>query len=201
MRRGRRSPGSPTATGPGRQVRTSTAAVAPATPTGNPLGSSKLARQVAILGIVLCAVALSLAYPLRNYIDQRAQLAAAVADQRSLERQVAELQLQQAALSDPDYLRAEAKKRLQYVMPGDTVYVVHAPDLAAPTDDQTATEKSGVPWYSTLWDTLAANGGGPAVGASVLSPAAPAAETSAAEPTGTASGTSTAGDTAATPTP
>ena len=80
---------------------------------------------------MLAVVALSLAYPLRNYLDQKIALAAAVAEQRALEQQLAELHVQQAALSDPDYLRQEAKKRLQYVLPGDTVYVVQAPLTAA----------------------------------------------------------------------
>ena len=42
------------------------------------LPQSALARQVAMLGLVLCAVALSVAFPLRNYLEQRTELAQAV---------------------------------------------------------------------------------------------------------------------------
>ena len=45
-------------------------------PAGSLLPQSTLARQVAILGLVLCAIALSVAFPLRNYLEQRAELAA-----------------------------------------------------------------------------------------------------------------------------
>ncbi|WP_164479109.1 FtsB family cell division protein [Nakamurella antarctica] len=151
--------------GPGRRTR---AANTPAAPLGGPAArkplKSKLLRQVAILGLVLAAVALSLGYPLRDYLDQRAELAAAVAQRQALEQTVANLELQQAALADPDYIKAEAKKRLQYVMPGDTVYVVQAPVLkvapeaAAGAPVATATTQ---PWYSTLWGTLSSPGGQP----------------------------------------
>lgn len=116
---------------------------------------SKLIRQIAVLGLVLAAVALSLAYPFRDYLHQREELAAATAEQHELEMTVAALKEQQAALSDPDYIKAEAKKRLQYVTPGDTVYVVQAP--AAPESEATGTvsaDPEQKPWYSTLWGTL-----------------------------------------------
>jgi cell division protein FtsB len=173
--RGRRPArsGTPT-TGPGRRVRSAGTPVSTVPASKPDLASSKVARQIAILGLVLCAVALSLAYPLRNYLEQRADLAAAVADQRNLEQQVAQLQIQQAALSDPDYIRAQAKERLQYVQPGDTVYVVQAPDPGAAAPSDSAEAASITPWYTTLWDTLASNSG-PAVDPAALN--APASAT------------------------
>ena len=44
-------------------------------------------------------------------------------------------QARKVALSDPDYIAAEARRRLQYVTPGDTVFVVHAPALAPSADE------------------------------------------------------------------
>ena len=119
---------------------------------------SALARQVAILGLVLCAVALSVAFPLRNYLEQRASLAAAVTSQQDLEQQRAELQARKDALLDNDYVAAEARRRLQYVTPGDTVFVVHAPPLADSGDGTSTTPASNEPWYGGLWDTLTEEG-------------------------------------------
>ncbi len=133
MPRGRRSTriGPPT-TGPGRRSRiTSAAAAAAESTTRSGFGGSRLTRQIAVLGVVLAVVALSLAYPLQNYLSQRADLAAAVAQQHQLDQRIAELQIQQAALADPHYIAGEAKRRLQYVKPGDTVYVVQAPPLSS----------------------------------------------------------------------
>ena len=118
------------------------------------LPQSALARQVAILGLVLCAIALSVAFPLRSYLEQRTELAQAVSAQQDLERQRDELQARKTALSDPDYIAAEARRRLQYVTPGDTVFVVHAPALAGGADTAAAGPASDQPWYGSLWSTL-----------------------------------------------
>jgi cell division protein FtsB len=119
---------------------------------------SALARQVAILGLVLCAIALSVAFPLRNYLAQRAELAAAVASEQDLEQERAQLQARKDALSDNDYVAAEARRRLQYVTPGDTVFVVHAPPLADTGDGGAARPAAAQPWYGGLWDTLTEEG-------------------------------------------
>ena len=123
-------------------------------PGRNLLPQSTLARQVAILGLVLCAIALSVAFPLRNYLAQRTELAQAVSTQQDLEQQRDELQARKAALSDPDYIAAEARRRLQYVTPGDTVFVVHAPVVADDAQAAAASAVSDQPWYSNLWATL-----------------------------------------------
>lgn len=116
---------------------------------------SQLVKQVAVLGLVFCAVALALAVPLRNYLSQRTALSASVSHEQELRVQLAALKRQEQALSDPAYIASEAKRRLQYVKPGDTVYVVHAPPLPKPKADAAAAPGTPAPWYSTLWDTLA----------------------------------------------
>lgn len=141
---------------------------------------SPLARQIVALGLALAAVALSLAYPLRGYVQQQAAERAAIAVQRGLEQQIEDLQAQANALEDPAYVRAEAKRRLQYVSPGDTVYVVKLPAGVAAEEDPAvagaATDNAAIdgavtggttpepgpdqtvspdlPWYETLWGTL-----------------------------------------------
>jgi cell division protein FtsB len=127
-------------------------------PGRNLLRQSALARQVASLGLVLCAIALSVAFPLRNYLQQRTELAQAVSTQQDLEQQRDELQARKSALSDPDYIAAEARRRLQYVTPGDTVFVVHAPATADDAAAAAASAGSDQPWYSNLWATLSESG-------------------------------------------
>ena len=122
------------------------------------LPQSALARQVAILGLVLCAIALSVAFPLRSYLAQRTELAQAVATQQDLELQRDELQARKIALEDPDYIAAEAKRRLQYVTPGDTVFVVHAPVLSTAADIAAAEAADDLPWYGSLWNSLSEDG-------------------------------------------
>jgi cell division protein FtsB len=108
--------------------------------------------------LVLCAIALSVAFPLRNYLQQRTELAQAVSTQQALEQQRDELQARKSALSDPDYIAAEARRRLQYVSPGDTVFVGHAPAGAAADQAAAAAAASDQPWYGNLWATLSESG-------------------------------------------
>ncbi|HEY5882135.1 MAG TPA: septum formation initiator family protein [Nakamurella sp.] len=143
---------------PGTARRTGRTWRAPALPGRSLMPRSALARQVAMLGLVLCAVALSVAFPLRNYLEQRAELGAAVASQQDLEQQRAELQDRKNALLDNDYVAAEARRRLQFVTPGDTVFLVHAPALADSGDGTSATPIPTGPWYGGLWDTLTEEG-------------------------------------------
>lgn len=116
--------------------------------------TSQLIKQVAILGLVFCAVALALAVPLRNYLAQRTDLGAEMSAQQQREMTLAALTREQLALADPAFIAAEAKRRLQYVKPGDTVYVVHAPALPATAAAATPPVSAAAPWYSHLWDTL-----------------------------------------------
>ena len=115
---------------------------------------SQLVRQVVVLALVFSAVAFAVAVPLRNYLTQRTELAATVSQEQLLRDQLAALQAQQTAMSDPAYVVSEAKRRLQYVKPGDTIYVVHAPPLAAKKVAAAPKVEPTTPWYSSLWDTL-----------------------------------------------
>jgi cell division protein FtsB len=107
------------------------------------------ARRVAILAIVVCAVALSVAVPLRNYVSQRQELAAVTEQQQKLAAEVGQLTGEQARLSDPGEIAAQARSRLGYVQPGEVPYVVQLP--GAGTADATPDAGSGLPWYQALW--------------------------------------------------
>ena len=83
-----------------------------------------LTRRAAILASAVCAVVLLLAYPLREYAAQRAEINSLREQSAAASRQVAELTEQQRRWQDPAYVRAQARERLHYVMPGETPYVV-----------------------------------------------------------------------------
>ncbi len=108
-----------------------------------------------MLALVFSAVAFAVAVPLRNYLAQRTELATTVSQEQHMRDQLAALQAQEAALADPAYILSEAKRRLQYVKPGDTIYVVHAPPLAPAKVAGAGKAEPTTSWYSALWDTLA----------------------------------------------
>jgi cell division protein FtsB len=110
-------------------------------------------RRAAALALVVCALALTVAVPLRNYVAQRQELAAVSEQQQVLAAEVARLQQERARLSDPAEIEAQARSRLGYVMPGEVPYVVQLP--VAPRPDPADAASAGVPWYRVLWREVA----------------------------------------------
>jgi cell division protein FtsB len=117
-----------------------------------PLRSTKLTGRAALLAVVMCAIALSLAYPVREYIGQRRQIDQLLATQQSLSQQVKNLQAQQKQFSDPSYIEQQARDQLHYCMTGEKCYVIignsPAPDAAS------ARTTTATSWYSKLWGSV-----------------------------------------------
>ncbi len=118
--------------------------------TGGALGLSST-RRAALLAVVLCMVALSVAVPLRNYVAQRHELVTVRAEQDRLRSEVDQLQARERALTNPSEVQALARERLRFVMPGETPYMVQFP--GAPAGDAVAAPgvpASGEAWYVRL---------------------------------------------------
>jgi cell division protein FtsB len=115
-------------------------------------------RRAAVLTLVVCALALSVAVPLRNYLSQRGELRDTVQQQQQLRQQVDELERRKAQLEDPAQVEVEARERLRYVKPGETPYVVQLPSQTttppppAPADGEP--RAAGVQWYGQLWHSI-----------------------------------------------
>jgi cell division protein FtsL len=110
-------------------------------------------RRAALLAVVVCALALTVAVPLRNYVTQRQELAAVSEQQQALKDEVGRLTQERSRLSDPAEVEAQARSRLGYVMPGEVPYVVqlpHDPGAGAAPDPD-----ADVPWYRLLWREVA----------------------------------------------
>lgn len=114
----------------------------------------RLARRVAVLGAVFIAVALVLAFPFQSYLRAQQELRAQRASEAQMQTQLAALTDRKAALEDPDYVKAQARRRLQLVQPGDTVYVVHLDKPPVAMASAAPAPVAVDPWYAKLWDTL-----------------------------------------------
>lgn len=119
---------------------------------GHALGVTST-RRAAILAVVILAVALSVAVPLRNYVSQRSELAAVREQQQILADQVAELERRRALLTDPRHVEAQARERLRYVRPGETPYVVQLPPPPGKPPGA-ADARPDSPWLSRLWESI-----------------------------------------------
>lgn len=120
---------------------------------GHALGITST-RRAAVLALVVGAMALSVAVPLRNYVSQRSELATVRDQQQILADQVAELQRRQALLADPRHIEAQARERLRYVRPGETPYVVQVPPPPPVPSTGGAGDPAG-PWFTRLWESIA----------------------------------------------
>src|ERR671923_194422 len=87
-------------------------------------GGTALTGRAAILAVVMCAIALSLAYPVREYIAQRQEIAELEHKEAVARREVEELQQRKQQLGDTSYIEREARRRLHYCMPGERCYIV-----------------------------------------------------------------------------
>ena len=106
-------------------------------------------RRAAVLALVMCALALSVVVPLRNYVAQRQELAAVTAQQQALAAEVDALTRERDRLADPEEVAAQARSRLGYVRPGVVPYIVQLP--AGRTDAAADPATDGLPWYRQLW--------------------------------------------------
>ena len=128
---------------------------------GRPPGGdrARLTSRAAVLAVVICAIALSLAYPVREYIAQRRQLDQLQAERQMLNGQLQALQHQQQRLGDPAYVEQLARNRLHMCMRGETCYIVMDGHTAQPG---AAAAAALTPWYERLWQSVQeANRGGP----------------------------------------
>ena len=111
------------------------------------------ARRAALLAVVVCALALTVAVPLRNYVSQRHELSAVATQQQRLDAEAAQLRTERAAMDDPAHVEALARARLGYARPGETPYRVELPGdaTAAPeADAQLAPSAAELPWYTRV---------------------------------------------------
>src|SRR4051812_4379315 len=115
-------------------------------------------KRAAVLAVVVCALALTVAVPLRNYVTQRYEIAAVAAEQERLARDVGTLTDERSALRDPAHIEALARERLGYARPGEVPYRVELPgDANAPRDPRDAgagaelpPAEADLPWYARV---------------------------------------------------
>jgi cell division protein FtsL len=114
--------------------------------------STRLTSRAAVLAVVICAIALSLAYPVREYIGQRQQIGQLVAQRQEILAQVKNLQAEQARLSSQAYIEQLARQELDMCFPGTQCYVIEG---SQPALSGTPSPQAGpAPWYSKLWQSV-----------------------------------------------
>lgn len=124
--------------------------------TGGRRGNPALTSRAAILAVVVCAIALSLAYPVREYIAQRKEIADLRHQEAVARRQVEQLALRKQQLGDKSYIEREATRRLHYCRPDVKCYIVLDGSGAEGRQARQDGPARKPPWYETLWRSVEA---------------------------------------------
>ena len=124
-------------------------------------GSRNLTGRAAVVLLVLGALIVSYAQSLRVWFDQHQQITALQQEIRDREKRVGELNDEIARWEDDAYVKAQARQRLGWVMPGEVGYRVIGADgkpvgaPPAPADPADAQAEEQKPtWYTKLWGSV-----------------------------------------------
>jgi cell division protein FtsB len=113
---------------------------------------ARFTSRAAVLAVVLCAIALSLAYPVREYIAQRRQIDQLQAQSAQTAATLARLQAEAARLNDPAYIEQRARDQLHMCLPAQTCYVIMNGKPAAGLIPRRPAAAST--WYGRLWQSV-----------------------------------------------
>jgi cell division protein FtsB len=128
---------------------------APRTPARRPRRA--ITGRALVLGTLVVLLLVVLASPLNRYFESRSALSSAQQKLKDDKARQAQLQHQVSRWGDPGYLQQQARRRLQYAMPGDTTYVVvdrgQRNDIAKTAGSGTNPDDQAG-WNTKLWDSV-----------------------------------------------
>lgn len=107
---------------------------------------------------VLVLTVIVLAPSLRIFVQQQQQLAHLRADVQAHKDGVKDLESERARWSDPSYIEAQARERLNYVYPGETSFLVIDDGQTVATNDgqpiSAQVQTTHVDWANTLLSSM-----------------------------------------------
>ncbi|WP_051703989.1 septum formation initiator family protein [Glycomyces sp. NRRL B-16210] len=115
----------------------------------------KVSRRAAVLALVLSALALAYAYPLRTYVEQRIEINRLEDAQSIQQEHIAELEAERLKWDDPEYVKAQIRSSLLLVPPGEGLVIVIDENDPKHTGGADDAEGQDLPWYDELAATFA----------------------------------------------
>ncbi len=107
--------------------------------------------RAAVLAIVLCGIALSLAYPVREYISQRRQIDQLRAQRAAIMTHRERLEAEHKLLHSPAYIAQQARDRLHMCLPTQTCYEIIGRSRKPKSVPAKGTAS---PWYARMWSSV-----------------------------------------------
>ncbi len=112
-------------------------------------------RRLTILGALLLFLAVIITPTLNSYLQQRDQISQLGAQVKSQRASVAQQQAELKKWNNPAYVQQQAKSRLGFVKPGDTLTVlVDENGKPLPGSNPSGRTISTNPWYGQIWSSV-----------------------------------------------
>ncbi|WP_124054216.1 FtsB family cell division protein [Arcanobacterium ihumii] len=133
------------------------------------LSGSEKTRQFSLrLALIIATVMVGVflvSTPLRGYIAQQEEKRELLATLEQNKERVQELEQQLALWNDPQFIQSQARQRLGFVLPGQTLYLVDKDALNGGESEQkeqleelNKERRAATPFYVTMWDSISIAG-------------------------------------------
>ena len=128
-----------------------------------PRGPSLQVPRVTLSGTTILVVLVAImsvlwliSVPVRNYLQQRAEIARVSASIAHLENTKADLVEQVEKYQSEEYIKEQARIRLGLIEPGETAFRVVDPAFDNPgaTEELDGGATAQGPWYAIVWDSV-----------------------------------------------
>ena len=105
------------------------------------------------LAMILFAMALTIAPPIKHYFTQRAQISALKSQVESNNAALEQARKDLLKWRDPEYIKSQARERLHFVLPGERQYIVTDSNGQYTQESGTTVANKipdGQPWYARM---------------------------------------------------
>ncbi len=124
-----------------------------------PVPAKAFSGRLLALSVIMIAITILLAPTVKIFVDKRAEIAALEADIAERQATRDDLKRQVSRWQDPNYVKQQARDRINMVMPGETGYWVFGSDIPATDTGSTAAaaatqDPANLPWVDALWDSI-----------------------------------------------
>lgn len=114
--------------------------------------------RMIVLTVVALVVVSFMVPTVRTYFQQRAEITELEANIAAEEQRQNDLETEAARWEDPEFVRQQARERINLVMPGERrYYVIGGPEETlseVPESQEDGEVRTDLPWADALWDSL-----------------------------------------------
>ncbi|KUM40306.1 septum formation initiator family protein [Arthrobacter sp. EpRS71] len=125
----------------------------------DPVPAKAFSGRMLALAVVMIAITILLAPTVKIFLEKRAEISALEAEIAGRKAEQTELNKQISRWQDPNYVKQQARDRINMVMPGETGYWVFGGEEAAGTPggrtgSGSSANPENLPWVDALWESI-----------------------------------------------